>query len=79
MPITRLWSARSEARKIWFSLFTPQEDQLCPERLSAEDRVRAVAEIARLRTQYARSICPRQSSMDSCALPRRRGSVFLRR
>jgi organic radical activating enzyme len=53
------WSARPEARKIWFSLFTPQEDQLSLERLSAEDRVRAVSEIAQLRTEYAKVDMPR--------------------
>ena len=44
------WSARPETGKIWFSLFTPQEGQLSLERLSAEDRVRAVSEISNLRT-----------------------------
>jgi organic radical activating enzyme len=53
------WSARSEARKIWFSLFTPQENQSCPERLTAEGRVRAVSEIAQLRTRYAKVDMPR--------------------
>jgi MoaA/NifB/PqqE/SkfB family radical SAM enzyme len=53
------WSARPEARKIWFSLFTPQEDQLSLERLSAEDRVRVVSEVAQLRTEYAKVDMPR--------------------
>jgi len=52
------WSTREETRKIWFSLFTPQEDQLCLERLSAEDRVRAVSEIAELGTEYAKVDMP---------------------
>jgi sulfatase maturation enzyme AslB (radical SAM superfamily) len=52
------WSARPETRKIWFSLFTPQECQLSLERLSAEDRVRAVSEIAKLRTEYAKVDMP---------------------
>jgi organic radical activating enzyme len=52
------WSARPETRKIWFSLFTPQEGQLSLERLSAEDRVRAVSEIAELRTEYAKVDMP---------------------
>jgi sulfatase maturation enzyme AslB (radical SAM superfamily) len=52
------WSARPETRKIWFSLFTPQEDQLCLERLSAQDRVRAVSEIAELRAEYAKVDMP---------------------
>ena len=52
------WSTREETRKIWFSLFTPQDDQLCLERLSAEDRVRAVSEIAELRNEYAKVDMP---------------------
>jgi MoaA/NifB/PqqE/SkfB family radical SAM enzyme len=52
------WSARPETRKIWFSLFTPQDGQLSLERLSAEDRVRAVSEIAKLRTEYAKVDMP---------------------
>lgn len=39
------WSARAEARKIWFSLFTPQQGELCEERLSAQDRRNAIAEL----------------------------------
>lgn len=52
------WSARPETRKIWFSLFTPQEGESCVERLSAEDRVRAVSEIAQLRTEYSKIDMP---------------------
>src|SRR5690349_7069373 len=32
------WSNRSEVRKIWFSLFTPQEGEESAERLGPEDR-----------------------------------------
>jgi organic radical activating enzyme len=53
------WSERPEVRKIWFSLFTPQEGESCPERLAAEDRVTAVSEIAELRTEYAKVDIPR--------------------
>ena len=48
----RLWSERKEARKIWFSLFTPQQGQEYEERLSAEDRRAVVAELARLRRTF---------------------------
>lgn len=36
------WSARTEARKIWFSLFTPQEGQASVERLSPAQRAIAL-------------------------------------
>jgi len=52
------WSLRRETRKIWFSLFTPQEGDSCAERLTAEDRVRTVSEIAQLRTEYAKIDMP---------------------
>ena len=48
----RFWSERKEARKIWFSLFTPQQGQEYEERLSPEDRRAVVAELARLRQTF---------------------------
>lgn len=42
------WSARHEARKIWFSLFTPQNGRPSEERLTAGDRQFAIAELAAL-------------------------------
>jgi hypothetical protein len=62
------WSARLETRKIWFSLFTPQEDELSLERFSAEDRVMAVSEIAQLRTEYAKVDMP-QAVLDGFLRP----------
>ena len=35
---SRFWSDRPEARKIWFSIYTPQEGDRSPERLRPEDR-----------------------------------------
>jgi MoaA/NifB/PqqE/SkfB family radical SAM enzyme len=35
---SRFWSERAEVRKIWFSVYTPQEGEDGPERLRAEDR-----------------------------------------
>ena len=40
------WSRRPEVRKIWFSLYTPQEGEQSEERLTAEDRRRALAQLA---------------------------------
>jgi len=34
----RFWSDRTEVRKIWFSIYTPQEGDSSPERLRAQDR-----------------------------------------
>lgn len=35
---SRFWSERPEVRKIWFSIYTPQEGEDSPERLRPEDR-----------------------------------------
>ncbi|HSB13206.1 MAG TPA: radical SAM protein [Bryobacteraceae bacterium] len=43
------WSERQEVRKIWFSLFTPQEGDYSEERLTSKDRSDVVAELSRLR------------------------------
>ena len=43
------WSERQEVRKIWFSLFTPQEGDYSEERLTSKDRSDVVAELGRLR------------------------------
>jgi len=48
------WSEREEVRKIWFSLFTPQQGEQTAERLSLQDRWDAVREISRLRTSFAK-------------------------
>jgi pyruvate-formate lyase-activating enzyme len=34
----RFWSDRTEVRKIWFSIYTPQEGDASPERLRPQDR-----------------------------------------
>lgn len=43
------WSEREEVRKIWFSLYTPQEGKLSAERLSPQDRANVLQELDRLR------------------------------
>jgi hypothetical protein len=35
---SRFWSGRPEVRRIWFSIYTPQEGDASPERLLPEDR-----------------------------------------
>jgi len=46
----RFWSDRSEVRKIWFSVYTPQEGEDCPERLRGEDRDILFEELSVART-----------------------------
>ena len=48
----RFWSARSETKKIWFSLFTPQQGAVAPEILTPDQRRRAIQELLRLRVLY---------------------------
>ena len=52
------WSGREEARKIWFSLYTPQEGENSAERLSRQDRIAAVEEIARVRSRFHKVDAP---------------------
>jgi organic radical activating enzyme len=53
------WSARPEARKIWFSLFTPQAGQAVEERLTPSDRAFAIAELAALAPLFPKVHMPR--------------------
>jgi len=48
----RFWSARPEVRKIWYSLFTPQQGQEYEERLTPEDRLAVVADLIRVRQAF---------------------------
>lgn len=52
------WSAREEIRKIWFSLFTPQQGEESAERLRPEDRQTVLGELASLRTQFPKVELP---------------------
>src|SRR5215813_3660492 len=42
----RFWSDRPEVRKIWFSIYTPQEGDRSPERLRPEDRETLFGELS---------------------------------
>jgi len=46
------WTPRSEIRKIWFSLFTPQIGDNLPEMLTADERQRAIFEMLALRVRF---------------------------
>ena len=52
------WSDRREVRKIWFSLFTPQEGVDSAERLDAHDRAATLEELARLRDVFRKIYLP---------------------
>jgi hypothetical protein len=54
----RFWSAREEVRKIWFSLYTPQEGADSEERLTPADREKVVADIAGARGAYPKVYAP---------------------
>ena len=48
----RFWSAHSETKRIWFSLFTPQQGAAAPEILTPEQRQRVIGELMQLREAY---------------------------
>src|SRR5262249_9222979 len=52
------WSANPNVRKVWFSLYTPQEADCSEERLTREDRERAIAEFAVVRRDYPKVHMP---------------------
>jgi organic radical activating enzyme len=54
----RFWSARPEARKIWFSIYTPQEGDTSAERLLPADRARLCDELALLGREFPKVDMP---------------------
>ncbi len=54
----RFWSPRPETKRVWFSLYTPQLGEISEERLTAEDRRRAVADLMVLRKRYPKLQAP---------------------
>jgi hypothetical protein len=46
------WSRRLEVRRLWFSLYTPQEGEQSAERLTPEDRAQVLEELSRLRLSF---------------------------
>jgi len=55
----RFWSAKSEVRKIWMSLYTPQVGEISAERLTKADRQRVVAELMALHLKYPKLEAPK--------------------
>lgn len=52
------WSARPETKRVWFSLYTPQLGEISEERLTPEDRRRAIADIRALTLRYPKLQAP---------------------
>ena len=52
------WSAKSEVKKIWFSLFTPQIGAAGEEILSSEDRAQVLTELIQLRRAFPKLYLP---------------------
>lgn len=48
----RFWSGNKNTRQVWVSLYTPQIGELSPERLTADDRRRVIADLLELRLRY---------------------------
>jgi MoaA/NifB/PqqE/SkfB family radical SAM enzyme len=46
------WSKRLEVRRLWFSLYTPQEGEQSAERLTPQDRAYVIEELSRLRLSF---------------------------
>lgn len=54
----QFWSGKSETRKIWISLYTPQIGEASEERLTPSDRQRIVADLKALRLRYRKLDAP---------------------
>ena len=52
------WSAKPEVKKIWFSLFTPQQGAAGEEILSSEDRAQVLTELIELRRSFPKLYLP---------------------
>ena len=52
------WTPRTQVRKVWFSLFTPQIGDRLPEILTAEERARAIADMLTLRKNFPKLDMP---------------------
>jgi organic radical activating enzyme len=52
------WTPKKEAKKVWFSLFTPQIGDDLPEMLKPRERQRAISDMMQLRKQYRKLDMP---------------------
>jgi sulfatase maturation enzyme AslB (radical SAM superfamily) len=54
----RYWTPKSEIRKVWFSLFTPQVGDRLPEILQPDERQQAIADMLALRKEFPKLDMP---------------------
>jgi MoaA/NifB/PqqE/SkfB family radical SAM enzyme len=54
----KFWTPRTEVKKVWFSLFTPQVGDNLPEMLGPAERATAISEMQRLRRIYPKLDMP---------------------
>ncbi|HVN06025.1 MAG TPA: radical SAM protein [Bryobacteraceae bacterium] len=54
----RFWSDRPEVRTIWFSIYTPQEGDESPERLTPRDRERLIEELPAIGAAFPKARLP---------------------
>ncbi len=52
------WTPRTEIRKVWFSLFTPQVGDQLPEMLQPHERLQAIADMLALRKEFPKLDMP---------------------
>ncbi len=73
----QFWSERQEARKIWFSLFTPQEGDDSQERLTLPDRARAIGDLKAVSERF-KKVDMSKAALEGFARPpaSRAGCVF---
>jgi sulfatase maturation enzyme AslB (radical SAM superfamily) len=67
------WTPKSEIRKVWFSLFTPQIGDRLPEMLNPDERQRAIADMIALRKEFPKLDMPAALIRQFAAPPRRAG------
>ncbi len=56
---TAFWSGQPSARRIWFSLYTPQEGEISEERLTPEDRRIVIESLAGISKRFPKVHLPR--------------------
>jgi MoaA/NifB/PqqE/SkfB family radical SAM enzyme len=80
----RIWSEKTETRKIWVSLYTPQVGEISAERLTPDDRARVLADLMALRLRYPKLEAPKglidayanpPSSPDECVFSRTTATI----
>ncbi len=64
------WTPRSEIRKVWFSLFTPQVGDRLPEMLQPHERLQAIADMLALRKEFPKLDMPEGMIRQFATLPR---------